>query len=68
MKFIRKKRKIIRATTAIDGASTKPFWGKKRKKDYRLNAGKGGFTTNALIPEGVFKRELKECEEGVLNA
>ena len=68
MKYIRKKRKIIRATNAIDGASTKSFWGKKHKKDYRLNAGKGGFSTNALIPEGVFKRELKEFEEGILNA
>lgn len=67
MKYQRKKRKINRATNAIDGATTKPFWGKK-KKDYRLHAGKGGATKNAPIPEWIFDRELKEYKEGTLNA
>jgi hypothetical protein len=30
--------------------------------------GKGGNTTNAEIPEWMFKRELEEMEGGVVNA
>lgn len=67
MKYIRKKRKIIRATNAIDGATTRPCWGKK-VHGYLGVAGKGGGTTNNFIPDAVFARELKEFKEGSMNA
>lgn len=61
MKFFKKKRKINRATNAIDGATTRPCWGKK-VHGYPGIAGKGGASTNAKIPEWVFEKELKEME------
>ena len=67
MKYIRKKRKIIRTTNAIDGATTRPCWGKK-VHGYPGVAGKGGSTTNNVIHDAVFARELKELKEGILNA
>lgn len=67
MKNIRKKRKINRATNAIDGATTRACWGKK-VHGYLGVAGKGGRTTNNIIPDAVFARELKEFKEVSRNA
>lgn len=64
MKVFKKKRRIIRATNAIDGATTRPCWGKK-VHGYPGIAGKGGMTTNFSIPEWMFDKELKE---GLQNA
>lgn len=63
MKYTKKNRKIIRATNAIDGATTKgKDWG------YIPVSGKGGSTTNAIIPEWMFDRELQDMMEGNQNA
>ena len=67
MRVTKKNRKIIRATNAIDGATTRPCWGKKRG-GYPGVAGKGGATTNSHITERMFEKELKELKEGTLNA
>lgn len=63
MKTTRKNRKIIRATNAIDGATTTgKNWG------YIPVSGKGGSTTNFEIPEWMFDRELEDMMEGKNNA
>lgn len=68
MRFFRKKRKLIRASNAIDGATTAACWGKKRSKRYPGVAGKGGVSTNHSIPEWMFDRELTDMKEGIANA
>ncbi len=68
MKFFRMKRKLIRATNAIDGATTVACWGKKRNKRYPGVAGKGGASTNHSIPDWMFERELNDMKEGITNA
>ena len=55
--------KIIRASNAIDGAtSTGKNWG------FIPVSGKGGKTTNFEIPEWMFDRELQDMMEGCGNA
>lgn len=67
MKFFKKKRKVIRASNAVDVATTRACWGKKLH-GYPGIAGKGGATTNSRINEWMFEKELKEYKEGTLNA
>lgn len=56
-------KKIFKFTNAIDPASTtSKDWG------FIPVSGKGGKTTNAEIPEWMFDRELKDMEEGIINA
>ena len=56
-------KKITKLTNALDPASTtNKDWG------FIPVPGKGGNTTNAEIPEWMFKRELEEMEGGVVNA
>ena len=63
MRYIRKNRRTIKATNAIDAAtSTSKDFG------YKPIPGKGGATTNFEIPEWMFDRELYEMKEGVINA
>ena len=63
MKITRKNRKIIRGSNAIEGAtSTSKNWG------FTPVSGKGGKTTNYLIPEWMFDRELADMMEGNGNA
>ena len=63
MKYTKKNRKIIRATNAIDGAtSIGKNWG------FIPVSGKGGKTTNFEIPEWMFDRELQDMMEGNSNA
>lgn len=63
MKYIKQKRKIIRATNAIDGAtSSGKNWG------FIPVSGKGGKTANFEIPEWMFDRELQDMMEGNGNA
>lgn len=51
MRTFRKNRKIIKASNAIDPATSSLCWGKKANKHYLGVAGKGGATTNFNIPE-----------------
>ena len=62
MRYTKKNKRIIKATNAIDVASS-------TSKDfgYKPVAGKGGKTTNFEIPEWMFKREMEEME-GIINA
>lgn len=50
MKRIKRNNRIIRATNAIDPATSSICWG-KRTKHYPGVAGKGGKTTNYAVPE-----------------
>lgn len=56
-------KKVTKLTNALDPAST-------TSKDfgYIPIPGKGGKTTNAEIPEWMFKRELEDMEGGAVNA
>lgn len=58
------KKRITKMTNAIDPATTtSKDWG------FKPIAGKGGATTNFVIPEWMFKRELEEYENGgIVNA
>lgn len=50
-------------SNAVDPATTtSKDWG------FIPVSGKGGSTTNALIPEWMFDRELQDMKEGKLNA
>lgn len=60
-----KFQKVVR--NAIDGATTRACWGKKRS-GYPGVAGKGGASTNARIFDWMFEKELKEFKEGQKNA
>lgn len=63
MKYIKQKRKIIRATNAIEAAtSSGRNWG------FIPVSGKGGKTTNFAIPEWMFDKELEYMMEGNGNA
>lgn len=56
-------KKIAKLTNAIEPATTtSKDWG------FIPVSGKGGKTTNAEIPEWMFDRELKDMEEGIINA
>ena len=64
-----KKRKMQTiGRNSIDPATSSPVWGNSPYKRYKGVAGKGGCTTNALIPEWMFERELEDMKEGRLNA
>ena len=61
--FKNRARRVIRATNAVDPATaTSADFG------FKPVPNKGGKTTNFEIPEGMFKRELKELEMGLLRA
>ena len=60
---MRKNRKPIKATNAIEPATSSVKWGKRTKR-YPGVAGKGGNTTNYEIPAWMFDRELEELENG----
>ena len=63
MKRFKKNRRTIKASNAIDAATTtSKVWG------FKPVPLKGGATTNFEIPEWMFKRELEEMEGGVVNA
>lgn len=64
---MRKNRKPIKATNAIEPATSSVKWGKRTKR-YPGVAGKGGDTTNFEIPAWMFERELLDYKEGVLDA
>ena len=56
-------KKIAKMNNAIDPATTtSKDWG------FIPVSGKGGSTTNALIPEWMFERELADMMEGKNNA
>lgn len=56
-------KKLTKLNNAVDPATTtSKDWG------FIPVSGKGGKTTNALIPEWMFKRELEEMEGGAVNA
>ena len=64
-----KKRYIFKGSNAIAPAVSKVRWGKRINKKYPGCAGKGGATTNFVIPEWMFDRELEEyMNGGVVNA
>ena len=63
MKYIMNHRRIIRATNAIDPATTT-----SANFGFKPVPNKGGKTTNFEIPEGMFKRELEEMVMGILRA
>ena len=54
-------KKPLRGTNAVEPAAPASVWG------YKGCAGKGGATTNSIITEKMFQRELKEME-GKANA
>ena len=54
-------KKLLKLNNAIDPAVPTSVWGKGVP-------GKGGATLNSMIPEWMFKRELKDMEEGVKGA
>lgn len=57
-----KKLKTI-GSNAIDPATTtSKNWG------FHPVPGKGGATTNYVIPDWMFDRELKEMKEGIIHA
>ena len=63
MKYFKKNRRVTKATNAIDSATTtSKQWG------FIPVPNKFGATTNFEIPEDMFKRELKEMKEGIINA
>ena len=64
MKRFKKNGRIIKATNAIDPATTTG-----KNFGFKPIPGKGGATTNFEIPDYMFERELREYEEGgVVNA
>lgn len=63
MKYIMNYGRIIRATNAIDPATTT-----SANFGFKPVPNKGGKTTNFEIPEGMFKRELGEMVLGLLRA
>lgn len=63
MRCIKNNRRVIRATNAVDPATTT-----SANFGFKPVPNKGGKTTNFEIPEGMFKRELEEMEEGILHA
>jgi hypothetical protein len=63
MRYIKTKRRIIRATNAVDPATTTSV-----NFGFKPVPNKGGKTTNFEIPEGMFKRELEEMINGILDA
>ncbi len=64
MRYIKKNRRIIKGTNAIDAAtSTSKDFG------YKPIPGKGGATTNFEIPDWMFDREKEEYDKGgIINA
>lgn len=62
MKYIMSNRRIVRATNAIDPATTT-----SASFGFKPVPNKGGNTTNFEIPEGMFKRELEEMKAGILS-
>lgn len=68
MRFIKKNGRVTKARNSVDPATSPIRWGESVFKKYRGCAGKGGATTNYVIPEWMFKRELNEYKEGVLDA
>lgn len=63
MKYFKKNRRIVKATNAEDHATTtSKHWG------FIPVPGKGGATTNFVIPEWMFERELNEMKEGIIHA
>lgn len=64
MKKITKNRRIIKATNAVDSATTTG-----KNFGFKPVPGKGGKTTNFEIPDWMFDRELAEYRNGgVVNA
>ncbi len=62
MKHIKSNGRIVRATNAIDPATTT-----SANFGFKPVPNKGGKTTNFEIPEGMFKRELEEMMMGILS-
>ena len=63
MKVFKKNKRIIKGTNAIDPAtSTSKNWG------FTPVPNKGGNTTNFVIPEWMFERELNDMKEGIIHA
>lgn len=50
MRYTKRNKRIIKMTNAIDAATSSVHWG-KRTKHYKGCAGKGGATTNFVIPD-----------------
>ena len=64
MKYIRRNKRVTKATNAIDPASTT-----SKNFGYKPIPGKGGATTNFEIPDWMFDRELEEYKNGgIINA
>lgn len=63
MRYIKNNKKVIRATNALDPATTT-----SANFGFKPVPGKGGATTNFEIPEGMFKRELEEMAMVSLRA
>lgn len=63
MRYIMNNRKVIRATNAVDPATTT-----SAAFGFKPVPNKGGKTTNFEIPESVFKRELGEMLIADINA
>ena len=63
MRYIKNNRKVIRATNAVDPATTT-----SADFGFKPVLNKGGKTTNFEIPEWMFKRELEEMLIASLNA
>lgn len=63
MRYIKKNRRTIKATNAIDAATTT-----SRDFGFIPVPGKGGATTNFEIPDKMFDRELREMKEGIIYA
>ena len=63
MKRFKKNGRVIKATNAIDVATTT-----SKNFGYVPVPGKGGATTNYEIPDWMFDRELEDMKEGIINA
>lgn len=63
MRVFKKNRRPIKASNAIDPATTT-----SKKWGFKPIPGKGGATTNFEIPDWMFDRELNDMKEGIINA
>ena len=63
MKRFKKNGRVIKASNAIDAATTT-----SKTFGYIPIPGKGGATTNYEIPDWMFDRELQDMKEGIINA
>ena len=62
-KVYRQRKMQTIGSNYIDPATTYPDFGKKTRKRSKGVAGKGGKTTNSVITEKMFQKELAQMKE-----